>query len=108
MKHIATAFSDHVNHTTGGTSVLCIESAALNLNFADELERNGALTSKRRITYVRNFHTIDDESVLGTAGTIDGIAPNAARRVVAVSTGHTATGTAGSHIEDNARCNCKN
>jgi len=79
MIFIAAALGDHINHATCGAAVLCIEPTALNLNFADELEGDGAFTSERRVTHVRDFHAIDDESVFRPARTIDGIAANAAR-----------------------------
>src|SRR6266511_886725 len=99
MKVVAAALSDDVDHAARGAAILRFESAALDLNFADKFKRNRALTSECCVTNIRDFNTVDNESVLGTACAVNRVPAHAAAGVVSGGASGTGRSTASSGVK---------
>src|SRR5437773_2625565 len=102
MKRVGSALGGDVDHSARGAAIFGLETAALYLYFADELERDRALASEGPVADIRDVHTIDHKNILGTAGAIDGIAADAAGRIVSCSFRGATSGTPGPRIKDHA------
>src|SRR5262245_45030372 len=100
---VGAALGDDIDHAAGRSAVFRLEAGALDLHFADELERDGALAAERGVTNVGDFDAVDDEDVLRTARAVDRIATDPAPGTAAAGPSSAGICPPGFDVEDHTR-----